>query len=374
MYNKLIAPLLILGLAGCSMAPNPISAKEHNSLATKDHLVAFSKQEPITAPVTLYQAMARAIKYNLEHRLKLMEAAVSQSQMDLAKFDMLPKLVASAGYTSRNKVASSVSKNISSGVVSDIDNATSSADRSSNTANLTMSWNILDFGVSYYQAKQDKDRFLISQERRRKVIHNLVQEVRYAYWRAVGAQKLEGRIKNVTQLVKTALTRSEIIEKERLNSPLETLRYQKSLLETLRQLETVRTEMTLANIELATLMNIPPGTPFRLDESSIKSSQISDWSLPLEKMESMAMLNRPELREENYQARIGTLETRKAIIRMFPGLEISGSAQHDGNSFLINNQWTQAGAKITWTFLIYFPHLPDLKWPNLKRVLSIPVV
>ena len=33
---------------------------------------------------------------------------------------------------------------------------------------LGLSWNVLDFGVSYYQSKQNADRLLVAQERRRK--------------------------------------------------------------------------------------------------------------------------------------------------------------------------------------------------------------
>ena len=42
----------------------------------------------------LDEAAARALKYNLDYKLKLMESALSQSLLDVASYEMLPKVVA----------------------------------------------------------------------------------------------------------------------------------------------------------------------------------------------------------------------------------------------------------------------------------------
>ncbi len=39
---------------------------------------------------------------------------------------------------------------------------------------------------------------------------------------------------------------------------------------------------------------------------------------------------------------------KKAIARLFPGLELNGAINHDGNMFLVNSQWSQAGASLSW--------------------------
>ena len=48
-----------------------------------------------------------------------------------------------------------------------------------------MSWNLLDFGVSYYRARQQADQVLIAEERKRKVVQNILADTRNAYWRAL---------------------------------------------------------------------------------------------------------------------------------------------------------------------------------------------
>ena len=62
------------------------------------------------------------------------------------------------------------------------------------TADLGLTWNILDFGVSYFTAHQNADRALIASERRRRTIQNLAQEVRFNFWRAAAAQELRDKV------------------------------------------------------------------------------------------------------------------------------------------------------------------------------------
>ena len=101
----------------------------------------------------------------------------AQRQLDLSTFDMLPKMAAEAGYVTRSNVSASSSESVLSGTTS-LEPSTSQ-DRNRRVADLTMVWNVLDFGVSYVTAKQQSDQRWIAEERRRKVIHTIVQEVCY---------------------------------------------------------------------------------------------------------------------------------------------------------------------------------------------------
>ncbi|MBD9680864.1 TolC family protein, partial [Pseudomonas sp. PDM18] len=111
---------------------------------------------------TLNDALARAIKYNLEGRLKVMEQALASRQVDLATFDMLPRMALEAGYAGRNNVSASSSKSVLTNQQS-LEPSTSQ-DRDRDVADLTMVWNVLDFGVSYVSAKQQADQRLILDE------------------------------------------------------------------------------------------------------------------------------------------------------------------------------------------------------------------
>ncbi|MDH0897744.1 TolC family protein, partial [Pseudomonas sp. GD03875] len=193
----------------------------------------FKDQEPLSGPLTLHTAMARAVKYNLEARLKVMEEAVAQRQVDLATFDMLPRMALSAGYAGRNNVSASSSQSVDTGTQS-LEPSTSQ-DRDRGVADLTMVWNVLDFGVAYVSAKQAADQRLIVQERRRKVVHTIIQDVRSAYWRAVAAERLLKQIDELMARVDRARDDSQRMTRERIGDQVQTLSYQRALIEATRQ-------------------------------------------------------------------------------------------------------------------------------------------
>ncbi|HSK39083.1 MAG TPA: TolC family protein [Arenibaculum sp.] len=336
-------------LGGCSVTPIPLTEGDRIAQVAADRAVLFARQEPVTGPITLEEAVARALKYNLDRRLAVMDAALQQRQLDVASYDMLPRLTASAGYTSRNKETYSISRD-RAGVPSDVSDATTSVDQDRATAELALSWNILDFGVSYYQAKQQADRVLITEERRRRVVHSIVQQVRAAYWQAASAQRLQGAVQPVLAEARGALENARAVERQRLRPLLDVLRYQKALVEVVRQLETIEQDLAISKSQLAALMNMPPGETFEIAEP-VRPLDLPRVPLEVEQMETLALLNRPELREEAYQKRVTALEARKALLRLLPGLSLSGSLNYDGNSFLVNNTWAEAGTRVTWNLL-----------------------
>ena len=345
-----VAVALSAVLAGCAVAPQPFTESERAEKLRASRAAMYQDQEPVTGAVTLAEAMGRAIMYNLDRRLKVMEEAVSRRQLDLSRYDLLPKLVASAGYTARDSLNASSSMSVITFTES-LEPSTSQ-ERDHTTGDLALTWNVLDFGVSWYQAQQNADRALVATERKRKVVHNLMQQVRQAYWKAVGAQRLEHKVGPLLAEVERALEDSRRIERERLMEPLEVLRYQKALIEITRQLEGVRDELTMAKPQLAALMNMAPGEAYEL--ALPEGLAEPELGLPLETMEEVALLNRPEIREAEYQERIGLHETRKAVARMFPGLEFNFNGNHDSNSYLVNNSWSEGGLRITWNLLNIF--------------------
>ncbi|MBK5012938.1 TolC family protein [Pseudomonas sp. S60] len=343
-HTLFAASLLALTISGCAVTSQPIDRSASETRARTDLASMFKEQEPLSGPLTLHQAMARAVKYNLEARLKVMEEALAKRQVDLAQFDMLPRMALDAGYAGRNNVGASSSQSIRTGTQS-LEPSTSQ-DRDRDVADLTMVWNVLDFGVSYVSAKQQADQRLILQERKRKVIHTITQDVRSAYWRAVAAQRLLNQIDSLMGRINQARDNSQRMTAQRVGDPVQTLSYQRALIEATRQLEEQRRALSLAKTELAALVNLPLNTDFTLapEQGYVVPEFHGDFS----KLEEQALANRPELREQDYQARISAAETRKAMLRMLPGLEFSLGGHYDSNSFLVNQSWADYGVKVTW--------------------------
>ena len=93
----------VLALTGCgSIAPKPATQDEVRNRVKEDTSRMYLDQAPISGPLTMEEALARALKYNLDYRLKKMESALALGLTEYSSYDMLPKLLASAGYRTRN--------------------------------------------------------------------------------------------------------------------------------------------------------------------------------------------------------------------------------------------------------------------------------
>ncbi|MBF0383754.1 MAG: TolC family protein [Magnetococcales bacterium] len=338
-------------LSGCA-APNVQTASftKQDELAGEDYERIFDGQPKLEKPLSMYDAMARAIRYNLNYRLKRMESAVASGESDVANLDMLPRLTLAAGYSIRNSQSASYSKNLTSGTTSS--EATSSSEKQSLTSDLSMSWNLLDFGVSYFQARQAKNQQLIQDELRRKALHNLLKDVRVAFWKAMASQELEREISVILATAENALDNAKKVKKKGQQSPVNTLQYEIGMLEIIRQLEKARVEMLVAREDLAGMINLSPGATLKLlDDSGNMANVLTPEFIRVQDLERFALASRPELRVELYQSRIEADEANKAIARLFPGLELNVGGYHDSNSLQVHQNWIQSGARLSWNIM-----------------------
>jgi outer membrane protein TolC len=351
-FSALAASFFLLG--GCAVKPHALTQGELQAIATQDQRRVATEVPVLQGELTLSEAIARALKYNLDHRTKLLEQAYAAGALEASYYDLLPKLSADVDYSTRNNDPIRRSQDSITGAV-DQSHPFISSDRTHTATGLGLSWSMLDFGVSYFNAKQQADRVMIASERRRKAMHELMRSVQSAYWRALSAQKLHDATRTTIAEAELALTDARKVENERLKAPAESLRYQRALLENLRTLESVQQELAVAQLELAGLVNLPPGRDYRLSEPS-GDEQLPQLTAPAEQLEAVAIANNPDLREENYNARIAVLETRKALVRLLPGIGFDYGYKHDTDSYLINKGWTEASVQVSANLLNVFSY------------------
>jgi len=352
--SKVIRVALVLialaSLGGCAISPELMTDKERSQRIKQDLLSLYEGQEPVAKPISLSEAIARALKYNLDHRVKLMERAVTTGALEVSRYDLLPSLVLNAGYTDRNNDAGAISQSLISGAQSL--EASTSQERQRNTFSSNLAWNVLDFGVSYASAKQLSDEVNISNEMRRKIIQNIVSDVHTLWWRVVVAVQMSEEIDGILKEARSAIKRSQELEKKKIEKPIDALQRQRSLLELIDRMSELRKEMSKSKIELANIMNLKPATQYTVvvEENSLPAELTFD----IGKLEKQALLSRPEIREEDYRKRISSLEVRKALLRMFPGLEISTGRNYDSNKFGFNNTWSTVGVQVSWNVFNLF--------------------
>ena len=338
---------LLLAVPACTLAPEPLETGAVGEAARAALDAAAAEQVPVSRPIDLAEAMARAVMYNLDARVQLLEEAVRSRQLMQANLSMLPALTASAGYAGRDQFDASYSRSLESGQRYLLNNT--SQDRDIFTRDLQLSWNILDLGLSYVRAEQAGDRVLLAREERRRVLARVVEEVRAAYWRALAAEYVGRELQVLQGRVKGAVEQAEKLVANRQASPVAALAAQRDLHELTERVQQVHQEVAAARNQLAALMNLPAGTRFSL----VRPSSPRFPALPAspDKALAEALRERPEIRAALYGQRIEEREATAALLELLPGITLSTGPNVTSNSYTYANDWVSWGAKASWNLL-----------------------
>ncbi|MEJ2125002.1 MAG: TolC family protein [Alphaproteobacteria bacterium] len=344
---------VFFALSGCSVVPKPYDNLELQQRAADQANRATADQEPVTKPVTLHEAMARALKYNLIATVQKLEVVQKQRLLELKNSTQLPNLVAGLNYSGRNNYDGASSRSLITGQPSF--EVSTSSDRNVVTSDLNLSWNVLDFGLSYLRAQQAADQALIARETRRMALHSLLQEVRATYWKAVAAERLSRGLATLKAKIKDVENSEQVMEHKGTAPPLLALTYQRELIELQIELQKLLRELVPAKTRLAALMNLPPSTDFKLSLSGGNAASFSG-SLPVKQMITTALLHRPELRQAGYSERINEREAEAALLEILPSVAPLLSVNYDSNSFVYENDWLAASAKASWNLMKLFSY------------------
>ncbi len=369
--NRLICAGLMSVLAACSVTPQAFDETTVAEFAAANLEAVTANQEKPKGAIDLYEAMARALKYNLDYKVELMEKALRIRNLDLAHYKLLPSLVANSGYAGRSNYSGGNSRLLAGkGLFQDEGDlgaeslqSSTSQEKDLLSSDVTFTWNVLDFGLSYVRAKQAADEVLIAEQLKRKVINRIIEDVRTAYWRAVSYERLIRKLRVLDGRVKKALANTRALYKNRETSLITVLTYERELIEIKRELQRLEADLKVAKSQLAALMNLPPGTKFRLVHTKRRVKSLALKARP-DDMIATAMRKRPELLEVQYRIRINENEADAALLELLPSLQGYAGANYDSNEFLFNQHWLTWGAKASWNLLNVF------RYPARKGVVA----
>ncbi len=323
-----LCSLFLAGLlAACTVTPEPLTHDERKTRVAADLEFITAKRFVPAQPISLYDAMARAVAFNLQHSVRQIEQDIAKLELEQSNLESYPDFAGDVGY------------NRDSEVVSD------DTDANIRSASIGVTWNLLDLGVSYARAQQTADRVLVAEERRRKGLQDIIRNVRLAYWKAVGAQRLMTRMIAIERDFSAGLAESRRLEVNSIETRRRTVSFRRSLIDTVRQLITARKEYGRARLEFAQLINIQPGVNFTLQPAAAQQG-IPALPMDITEMASFALANRPELRVEDYNERITEWESREALYGMFPGLDLNFTRSFSTDSGLLTTSWLGAGAQL----------------------------
>ncbi|MGI9350340.1 MAG: TolC family protein [Rhizobiaceae bacterium] len=340
-------------LAGCAVRPVAYSTHELATRAGENIARLTLHQEPVGRAIGLHEAMARALKYNLDLRVKEAQVQLANAELDLSHYSLLPNIVSNSGYAARDNLYASKSLDLATGTLDPT--SSSSQDKTRYSQDLTFSWNILDFGLSYVRANQAADRYLVTQELQRSVSHKLLEEVRATYWRAIAYDRLVKRLHSLEKRTTRAIQNSRKMSADNQVSRVVALTAERELLKIKRAIKALQGDHYGAKSDLGKLMNLKPGTAFELKEES-RNELPSKLPLSTKEMMFAAARDRPEIREIMYRQRINMGEVQAAMLEILPGMNVYAGTNWDSNSFLLNSSWFSWGATISWSLLKLFQY------------------
>ncbi|WP_245273666.1 TolC family protein [Phyllobacterium sp. UNC302MFCol5.2] len=364
-FGMALKSLLLLStaliIAGCTVVPKPLDELALSKIANSNLSRVVAAQEPVSGSIDVYEATARALKYNLDQRVELMQEAVNLQELNLATYQGLPNLVVNSGYTGRDNVLASSSTSVLTNQQS-LEPSTST-DKNMLDSDITLSWNVLDFGLSYVRAQQAADKVMMQREARRKALNRIVEDVRTAYWRAIASEKLLSRLNSLEGKTRRAIADSRALAAERQTSPIVALTHERELLEIRRDAQQIEGELRIARSQLAALMNVPPNSHFRLSSERTRMGK-PPVDVDPSRLIRVAIMNRPEVRDVAYRLRSNEKELDAALLEMLPGLDVFVGPSVSTNSFLYNDNWVGWGAQASWNLLKVF------QYPQKKKLVA----
>ena len=356
MNMRKLCALLIFALlfnASCSYQsdkqelPAPVAYSDWDRAIRVDvdmqNMYATSPKK-INKPIDMYMAFALAVKYNYTRRIVSYEQSVVEAGK--SPEDRLPEIFASAGY-----INGSDSKNIDS--------------------ELKLAWNLLDIGSVYFQSQDAQHAANLGFEQSRKVIHNLLQETRSLYWKALTAQKLLPTVNDMIEFM--------TLEVDELNSKgnelaqtseslsREELVKKRKYMQSVKKLSYLKRDLLTSQVRLASLMGLHPSTEYKLVGKEYGNFDLPEIKNSLSEMEWLALTSRPELRVRDLSTNINEI---KASFRV---LKDPGENAYQNDPSYYNRLWSRKAKELGMKAFedVKNPNVADLESLRRQRMTNI---
>lgn len=337
-------------VSGCASTSVDLDSPAHQAMIAQDLATIHpaSGGDQLTGPVhlTLDQALKRGVLSNLDARVAMLETLAEHDEISLEKLRALPDITASAARLGRTNIGASSSESILTKQESL--EPSQSSDQYRRTADIEVTWNLIDTILALQDARSAKDEEQIAAQRYRKVVQNIQRDIYAAYWKAVAQQETAPQTQTLSAALKKQIAGLEQARAQGLMSAGTTSQKIGALQDQLQKLSYAQDRLALSRVELKSLLSLPqdttlelaaPGPDYlaRYQQLNAQDIQAAEWQ---------ALLKRPEINEEILKKNIAEREIRNELIKTFPGLELFVGGHYDSNSFLVDANWGSYSAQI----------------------------
>lgn len=350
--------LLLIGalagvLAGCtSVVSVDMQADREANLAQDRGLLSPPTDVDLSQPLGLDDVIKLGLRNNLDLRVSRFEQEIAKDTALADKLDMLPNLQVNREYDHDDKFRREGSFNPDTGVSTE--GSTVSRLKTNLTADLTLTWSVLDFGLSYIRSRQSQLQQEVLQMRRNRQAQLLALDLTEAFWKAALAEDALDYVRRVERELKAQRGAIEQSVAERRLDAIAAKDVEKRLVDIALSIRDLQADIANARIRLARLMGLNQDSRFILKREAIKPLLAKfprPDQLSANVFEDYALLNRPELFERDLGERIQRDDVRAAMLNMFPNLSFSAGRNWDGNTLVESNYWNSIGYSVGWNLL-----------------------
>ncbi len=336
---------MVLCLTGCVSDYDWVSLRDQHAIEDVDDILEEAYIPPY--PLTLSDILRIALIQNLDLQVQRDELAAQAAIAAAENYKMIPPLTVDGIYSRR-------SNNTATAILTPagVQPPQISSTQDTRQWDIRQTINLLDFGLSYFRAQQERGKAQLLAQTQLRVRQKLIFDIVQAYWKAIVAQKTLGRSLVIVEEAEEAQAQLEMQIARKNISTVDALKQEGHLIEMHNRLFAIRFQLESAKAELAEYMGLPPCTYFELADVEILES-CGQQVESIESLEEQSLYWRPELVVKDLEEKIAVEDARIATLQMMPNATTFGDYNADGNPFLVHNYWLSAGVRATWNLLSF---------------------
>ena len=345
-FRVLTLTVIVMFLAGCHNSE--YYRQQRVEKARKDYQDINKRTIADNKVFTLNECIDKALKHNLALKVYDLKEQIASEKVTAQMLGMLPEINITNQLNSRNKTPGARSQSIETGKQSLV--SSRSIDNTVNNVNIQLAISTLDFGLAFLNSAQAEDRRLIAIEQKKRAAQNLVFDVVQTYFKVAASQDAIETAQKL--LVKCRKLEKVFIElnDDKSVSPFRLLDERKRFIRLEKSLMAYRRHYQDSCIELRSLMGYVPDEKIRVDTRWLRKLNIA--TLPsIDVMERLALVERPELYELDFESDVLVNEARKTILTMLPTVKIFIDFNNSNNSFLYTQSWSQVAVHAAYNLL-----------------------
>ncbi len=332
---------MLISLCGCFTRPEPKHTEPPPPVEAAPSLKIYKAPEPVNGPVTLEEAMARALKYRLSGEINKIAKALEKPPVNTDEYENLSHFAQMAGYEDFPSPWEAKADGASSLKVSRM------GSQYGLSGEIASMWDILDMAMiyaakSWLPAKKD----MVSDIFYKKAAFNIIQKTRYLYYKAASSRRIAGEVNVLLEKARSALKISRKAKGTGISYGKRELDERKKLIEYTRFLWALSQKLSQAGTELAVYINLPSGASFRLVTPAWDSPRVPGLKKSPDSLENLALIHRPEPELEGRIAKGGIYEVRGAILGLRPKLDFDSGFGTGSDTMAYDKSWWEAGLKV----------------------------